>query len=141
MSRLEARGIAKRYRTREVVKDLSISIDSGEVVGLLGPNGAGKTTLCDLVSGKTRPTTGKVYFEGDDITNELEANIALRGIGRKFQTPRVYDSLTTFENMELALPGSRKVRRFFGRTAGARENENILPVSYTHLTLPTNREV
>ena len=103
-------------------------VKRNELRVVIGPNGAGKTTLCDLVSGKTRPTTGKVYFEGDDITNELEANIALRGIGRKFQTPRVYDSLTTFENMELALPGSRKVRRFFGRTAGARENENILQI-------------
>ncbi|MBT5311649.1 MAG: ATP-binding cassette domain-containing protein, partial [Verrucomicrobia bacterium] len=89
---------------------------------------AGKTTLCDLVSGKTRPTTGTVFFEGDDITNALEADIALRGIGRKFQTPRVYDSLTTFENMELALPGSRKVRKFFSRSVSKEENDKILQI-------------
>ena len=120
--------VSRHYGRRRALDCVSMTLRSGELVGLLGPNGAGKTTLCDVISGKTRPTTGKVYFEGDDITNELEANIALRGIGRKFQTPRVYDSLTTFENMELALPGSRKVRRFFGRTADARENENILQI-------------
>ncbi len=103
-------------------------VKRNELRVVIGPNGAGKTTLCDLVSGKTRPTTGTVFFEGNDITNELEADIALRGIGRKFQTPRVYDSLTTFENMELALPGSRKVRRFFGRSASSGENEKILQI-------------
>ena len=87
-------------------------VKRNELRVVIGPNGAGKTTLCDLVSGKTRPTTGTVFFEGDDITHALEADIALRGIGRKFQTPRVYESLTTFENMELALPGSRQVRNF-----------------------------
>lgn len=92
---------------------------------VIGPNGAGKTTLCDLVSGKTRPTTGNVYFEGDNITKELEVEIALRGIGRKFQTPRVYESLTTFENMELALPGSRRVSRFFSRSVSRSDNEKI----------------
>ena len=103
-------------------------VKRNELRVVIGPNGAGKTTLCDLVSGKTRPTTGKVYFEGDDITNELEANIALRGIGRKFQTPRVYDSLTTFENMELALPGSRQVRKFFRRSVRKDECDNILQI-------------
>ena len=100
-------------------------VKRNELRVVIGPNGAGKTTLCDLVSGKTRPTTGTVFFEGDDITHALEADIALRGIGRKFQTPRVYDSLTTFENMELALPGSRQVRKFFRRSVRRDECDNI----------------
>ena len=103
-------------------------VKRNELRVVIGPNGAGKTTLCDLVSGKTRPTTGTVFFEGDDITNALEADIALRGIGRKFQTPRVYDSLTTFENMELALPGSRQVRKFFRRSVRRDECDNILQI-------------
>ena len=103
-------------------------VKRNELRVVIGPNGAGKTTLCDLVSGKTRPTTGTVFFEGDDITHALEADIALRGIGRKFQTPRVYDSLTTFENMELALPGSRQVRKFFRRSVRKDECDNILQI-------------
>ena len=103
-------------------------VKRNELRVVIGPNGAGKTTLCDLVSGKTRPTTGTVFFEGDDITHALEADIALRGIGRKFQTPRVYDSLTTFENMELALPGSRQVRKFFRRSVRRDECDNILQI-------------
>lgn len=100
-------------------------VKRNELRVVIGPNGAGKTTLCDLVSGKTRPTTGDVFFEGDNITTELEVEIALRGIGRKFQTPRVYDSLTTFENMELALPGSRRVRKFFRRSVSANDEAKI----------------
>mgnify|MGYP003309455471 CR=1 FL=1 len=91
---IQISSLSKTYQkgARPALDNLSLRISTG-TFGLLGPTGAGKTTLCDLVSGKTRPTTGKVYFEGDDITNELEAAIALRGIGRKFQTPRVYLSL------------------------------------------------
>jgi urea transport system ATP-binding protein len=103
-------------------------VKRNELRVVIGPNGAGKTTLCDLVSGKTRPTTGTVFFEGADITHALEADIALRGIGRKFQTPRVYDSLTTLENMELALPGSRKVRKFFSRSVSKDEQGKILQI-------------
>ena len=103
-------------------------VKRNELRVVIGPNGAGKTTMCDLVSGKTRPTTGTVFFEGDDITHALEADIALRGIGRKFQTPRVYESLTTFENMELALPGSRQVRKFFSRSVSKDENDKILQI-------------
>ena len=76
---------------------------------VIGPNGAGKTTMCDVVTGKTKETTGRVHFDGKDITDEAEMDIALMGIGRKFQTPTVYDSLTVYENMELALPGQKNV--------------------------------
>lgn len=85
----------------------AIGVRHNELRVVIGPNGAGKTTFCDIVSGKTAPTTGTVHYDGDDITELSEAQIALRGIGRKFQTPRVFDSLTTYENMELALPGSQ----------------------------------
>jgi len=85
----------------------AFAIEHNELRVIIGPNGAGKTTFCDIVSGKTRPTTGQVYFDGQDITAASEMDIALKGVGRKFQTPTVYDSLTTFENMELALPGNQ----------------------------------
>ena len=82
-------------------------VEHGELRVIIGPNGAGKTTFCDLVSGKTKPSTGRVYFDGKEITQMEESDIALSGIGRKFQTPTVFDSLTTYENLLLALPGNQ----------------------------------
>ena len=82
-------------------------VEHGELRVIIGPNGAGKTTFCDLVSGKTQPSTGRVYFDGKEITQLEESDIALSGIGRKFQTPTVFDSLTTYENLLLALPGNQ----------------------------------
>ena len=93
---------------------------------IIGPNGAGKTTLCDVISGKTRPTTGRVIFSGEDITEESEANIALMGVGRKFQTPTIYDSLTVFENMELALPDSQGLTRNLWRGTSRTERDRIM---------------
>jgi len=87
----------------------ALGIKHNELRVIIGPNGAGKTTLCDVISGKTMPTTGNVHFDGKEITHRKETDIALMGIGRKFQTPTVFDSLTTFENMELALPGHQKL--------------------------------
>ena len=96
---IEVRGLTKRFKRRTAVEDLSFTVGRGQVVGFLGPNGAGKTTLCDVISGKTIPTTGNVHFDRKEITHRKETDIALMGIGRKFQTPTVFDSLTTFENM------------------------------------------
>ena len=78
---------------------------------VIGPNGAGKTTMCDVISGKTKPAGGHVHFDGVDITKKRDVEIARMGVGRKFQTPTVFDSLTVYENMELALPGRRGVWR------------------------------
>ena len=83
----------------------ALGVEHNELRVIIGPNGAGKPPFCDLVSGKTPPTTGQVFFDRDEITGVQEVDIARRGIGRKFQTPTVFDSLTTFENLELSLPG------------------------------------
>ena len=101
-----------------------LGIETGKVRVVIGPNGAGKTTFCDLVSGKTNPTTGRVFFDGEEITDKSESDIALMGIGRKFQTPTVFDSLTTYENLMLALPGNQGWRGnlFHGETKAEREN-------------------
>lgn len=84
------------------IHDLGIGHNELRVV--VGPNGAGKTTMCDVISGMTKPTTGHVYFDGDEITGMTETAIAQRGVGRKFQIPNVFDSLTVWENMLLAVP-------------------------------------
>jgi urea transport system ATP-binding protein len=78
---------------------------------VIGPNGAGKTTLCDVISGKTPPTSGQVFIDDNDITTLADSDIARIGVGRKFQTPTVFDSLTVYENMNLALPQARDVWR------------------------------
>lgn len=91
------------------IDDLGVGHNELRVV--VGPNGAGKTTMCDVVTGMTRPATGKVYFDGNVITDLAETTIAQRGIGRKFQIPNVFDSLTAWENMLLALPVSQRDRR------------------------------
>lgn len=84
-----------------------LAVKHHELRVVIGPNGAGKSTMCDVITGKTRPTTGKVFFDGAEITQESEAMIVKAGIGRKFQTPTVFDSLTVYQNMELALPGRK----------------------------------
>jgi urea transport system ATP-binding protein len=86
------------------IQDLGIGHNELRVV--VGPNGAGKTTMCDVISGLTRPTTGSVWFDGIEITGLDESRIAQRGVGRKFQIPNVFDSLTVWENMLLAVPAA-----------------------------------
>jgi urea transport system ATP-binding protein len=87
---------------------LSLYIDAGELRCLIGPNGAGKTTLMDVITGKTRPDTGSVFFgQTIDLLKMDEAAIAEAGIGRKFQKPSVFEALTVFENLELALKADK----------------------------------
>jgi urea transport system ATP-binding protein len=81
-----------------------LGIGHNELRVVVGPNGAGKTTMCDVISGLTKPTTGRVYFAGEEISGLSDTQRAQRGIGRKFQIPNVFDSLTVWENMLLALP-------------------------------------
>ncbi len=103
MNRLEARGIAKRYRTREVVKDLSISIDSGEVVGLLGPNGAGKTTAFYMIVGLLRCDRGKIVLNGKDVTRLPVHRRARRGLGYLPQEASVFRKLSVADNIRAIL--------------------------------------
>jgi urea transport system ATP-binding protein len=94
----------------KALDSLSLSIDVGELRCLIGPNGAGKTTLLDVITGKTRPDAGRAFFGSTiDLLLLSEPEIAQAGIGRKFQKPTVYEHLTVFENLELALAGDRRV--------------------------------
>ncbi len=89
------------------LNNLSLIVDAGELRAIIGPNGAGKTTMMDVITGKTRPTAGVVRFRDHDLTELDEATIANLGIGRKFQKPTMFDALTVFENLELALKAPR----------------------------------
>src|SRR5574343_111882 len=88
----------------KAIRGLSLDIAPGELRCIIGPNGAGKTTMMDIITGKTRPDRGTVFFGSTiDLLNYKEPEIAQLGIGRKFQKPTVFEQLTVFENLELAL--------------------------------------
>ena len=91
------------------VDSLSLSVDPEELRVIIGPNGAGKTTLLDIICGKTRPSSGRVLFEGRDLIRMPEHEIVRAGVGRKFQTPSVYEDLTVLENFEISIPGGQGV--------------------------------
>ncbi|HMV40813.1 MAG TPA: urea ABC transporter ATP-binding protein UrtD [Plasticicumulans sp.] len=96
----------------KAINDLNLSIDDGELRCIIGPNGAGKTTMMDIITGKTRPDTGTVYFGQNVNLLELrESEIAQLGIGRKFQKPTVFQGHSVFENLELAMQADKRVRR------------------------------
>ncbi len=105
---------------------LSLAVEAGEMRAIIGPNGAGKTTMMDVVTGKTRPDEGDVFFEGNiDLTRHDEAEIAELGIGRKFQKPTVFDFHTISNNLELALKGERGVLATLFHRSTAREAARI----------------
>jgi urea transport system ATP-binding protein len=96
----------------KALNKLSLTIDAGELRCIIGPNGAGKTTMLDVITGKTRPDAGRVFFgQTLDLTRMTEYEIANAGIGRKFQKPTVFDQLSVFENLELAMKADKRVRR------------------------------
>jgi urea transport system ATP-binding protein len=103
------------------LRSLSLTLEPGEMRAIIGPNGAGKTTMMDVITGKTRADEGDVLFDLGkvDLTRFDEAAIAGMGIGRKFQKPTVYEQLSVFENLELALRADRRVRAsLFSRLTG-----------------------
>ena len=93
----------------KAVNDLNLYVDYGELRVIIGPNGAGKTTVLDLICGRTKVSGGSIKFKDQEITGCKEQEIVRRGIGRKFQTPTIYEDLTVFENLELSVPRGRDV--------------------------------
>jgi urea transport system ATP-binding protein len=102
-------GVNVAFDGFKAINNLSLVIAPGEMRAIIGPNGAGKTTMMDIITGKTRPDTGEVLFDGGthDLTKLDEADIAELGIGRKFQKPTVFESHTVADNILLALAGPR----------------------------------
>jgi urea transport system ATP-binding protein len=119
-------GVNKTFDGFKAISDLNFYMDTGELRVIIGPNGAGKSTMLDLITGRTRPDTGKIEFGRDtDLTRLNEYQINRLGIGRKFQTPSVYIEHTVFENVLLSLPGTRSVwEALFSRTT-AQQRERI----------------
>lgn len=103
-------GVSVSFDGFKAINNLSLVLQKGEMRAIIGPNGAGKTTMMDIMTGKTRPDTGDVIFNGEvDLTAHDEANIATMGIGRKFQKPTVFEGHTVEDNIALALAGTRGV--------------------------------
>ncbi|MCT0230881.1 urea ABC transporter ATP-binding protein UrtD [Synechococcus sp. CS-1324] len=120
---LELRSVSVSFDGFWALKDLNLSLSAGELRAVIGPNGAGKTTFLDVITGKVKPTKGDVMFRGRSLVGTAEHRIARLGIGRKFQTPRVYQNLTPRRNLELAVSGNPSPLNllFGGLDANARD--------------------
>ena len=125
---LYVRNVTVSFDGFKALDDLTLHVDPGELLCIIGPNGAGKTTMMDVVTGKTRPDEGSVWYgRKTDLLTLSEPQIAQFGICRKFQKPTVFDFLTVFENLELALAGEKS----FWRTIFARlTSQNRARIDY-----------
>ena len=125
----------------KAINKLSLDIAPGELRCVIGPNGAGKTTMMDIITGKTRPDAGTVFFGSTiDLLRYSEPEIAQMGIGRKFQKPTVFEQLTVFENLELALKTGKGVKQsmFFRLDSG--QGDRLAEVLHTiHLASSVTR--
>ncbi len=116
----------------KAINNLSLDIAPGELRCIIGPNGAGKTTMMDIITGKTRPDQGRVFFGSTiDLLRYTEPEIAQMGIGRKFQKPTVFEQLTVFQNLELALKTNQPVRASMFFALDSAQSDRLLDVLQT----------
>lgn len=119
-------GVTVSFDGFKALNGLSFYVLSGELRAIIGPNGAGKTTMMDVITGKTHPDAGEVFFKGNiDLTKLDEARIANLGIGRKFQKPTVFESHSVFENLELALKCDRRALRALNFKLDSEQKDRI----------------
>lgn len=110
----------------KAINGLSLMLEPGEMRAIIGPNGAGKTTMMDIITGKTKPDEGYVYFNGEtDLTAHDESAIASMGIGRKFQKPTVFESHSVEDNLLLAMSGGHSIKSMLFGARAAVESERI----------------
>jgi urea transport system ATP-binding protein len=116
----------------KAINHLSLDIGVGELRCIIGPNGAGKTTMMDIITGKTRPDSGQVFFGSTiNLLRHNEPQIAQMGIGRKFQKPTVFEQLTVFENLELALSTAKGVAASMRFALNGEQKDRLLEVLQT----------
>ncbi len=121
---LEVKNLTKHFGKFQAVTGVSLTVEKGELTALIGPNGAGKTTFYNMLSGKFPPTSGKIFFEGRDITGAPPHKIARMGIGRSFQITNIFTSMTVMENILSALIAHHGAGTSF--FAPARKNKKLL---------------
>lgn len=120
---LETENVTVSFDGFRALNQLNFSMDVGELRVVIGPNGAGKTTFLDVITGKVQPTVGRVLFKGRNLRSLPEYKIARLGIGRKFQTPRIYLNLTPRENLEITSNKKKNVfSTLFGRSNAVEKN-------------------
>lgn len=102
-------GLTVSFNGFVAVNDLNLYVDQGELRVVIGPNGAGKTTLLDLICGRTKASAGSIRFKDTELTGLAEYEIVRAGVGRKFQTPSIYETLSVRENLEVSYPAGRSV--------------------------------
>jgi urea transport system ATP-binding protein len=126
-------GVCVSFDGFRAINNLSLALAKGEMRAIIGPNGAGKTTMMDIITGKTKPDSGEVFFDHGkvDLTKHDEADIATMGIGRKFQKPTVFESHTVEDNIMLAMKGRRgAVHSLFHRST-PKETRRIAEILQT----------
>jgi urea transport system ATP-binding protein len=125
----------------KAINKLSLDIAPGELRCIIGPNGAGKTTMMDIITGKTRPDEGRVFFGSTiDLLRYKESEIAQLGIGRKFQKPTVFEHLSVFENLELALKTNKGVKASMLFKLDSAQGDRLLEILHTiHLSDSVSR--
>ena len=134
-------GVSVSFDGFKAINNLSLDIAPGELRCIIGPNGAGKTTMMDIITGKTRPNSGTVFFGSTiDLLRYNEFEIAQMGIGRKFQKPTVFEQLSVFENLELALKTSKAVKSAIFFKLDSAQSDRLAQVLHTiHLASGVNR--
>lgn len=136
-------GVSVSFDGFKAINNLNLYIDAGELRYIIGPNGAGKSTMMDIITGKTRPDTGSAFLgQTHNLLKMSEAEIACAGIGRKFQKPTVFESLTVAENLSLAIAGSKSVwGAYFGSSRVLNsEQEDILDGVLRTIGLTAHRQ-
>ncbi|MDX2255429.1 MAG: urea ABC transporter ATP-binding protein UrtD [Pseudanabaenaceae cyanobacterium bins.39] len=128
---LEIENVTVSFDGFKAINNLNFEMEQGELRVIIGPNGAGKTTFLDVITGKVKPTQGQVRFKGKNTRSLSEHKIARMGIGRKFQTPRVYLNLTPRENLELASNPNKNVFSTLFQPPSVVEKQKVMELLHT----------
>ena len=122
---LELKNVSVSFEGFLALNDLNITLKKGELRAIIGPNGAGKTTFLDVITGKVKPNSGKVLFDGNSLIGKKEHKIARVGVGRKFQSPRVFENLTVEENLEFSVSQSVSTLKLITNQATEEKKKEI----------------
>jgi branched-chain amino acid transport system ATP-binding protein len=131
MSILELKGVHKDFKGLKVLVDVNLAVEEGECHAIIGPNGAGKSTLFNVISGKYKPSHGKVLFDGEDITGLAPYKISRKGLARSFQITNVFPKLTVYGNIRNTILSKKGIRfnqfvRVDGLTEVSRETDRVI---------------
>ena len=122
---LELKNVSVSFEGFLALDELNISLKKGELRAIIGPNGAGKTTFLDVITGKVKPTSGEILFSGRSLIGNKEYKISRVGIGRKFQSPRVFENLTVEENLEISVSQESSTLRLIANRISKEKMEEV----------------